>query len=256
MISTIKTAWMEALVANTYLPAELKIHPNAGFDPLGVLCELFRTSTYTLVTGAGPLASSLLSDLLDARQTLYAAMQALNIQFILDPTLGPLVYASFWTTGKLNVGNKQQVKANYDAMLLEDYQLNIIVLSTNSLQVGYETYKAALDTYVTWLGTLVHPGGWDSYKGDWETAPWVGDSSHTFYSMIGVADVLPEAVQRWSELLTANPYLQLTDSMIGATGQARITELVDGVVLKKVGTDSLRYTYDEIVALLIVQLPV
>ena len=48
MLSDIKTAWMTALGNNTYAPAELKSHTakpdgtSLGYDPLGVLTEMFR----------------------------------------------------------------------------------------------------------------------------------------------------------------------------------------------------------------------
>lgn len=252
MISNIKTAWMGALTANTYPPAELKIHPNVGFDPLGVLCELFRVSTYTMVAGSNTSALSLLTNLFNTRQALYVEMQGLGVAFTLDPTLVALITAPFWATNSLNPDSKCQIKVNFDAMALEDYEFSLVV--GGGLDAEYAAYRAALASYTAWLDTLVHPGGWASYVADWETAPWVWNAAHTSYSMNNVSDVLPEAVQRWSELLTANPYLQLTDSMIGTSGQARLTELIDGIVLKKVGTASRRYTYDEVVALLNAQL--
>ena len=48
---TILSDWVAVLTAQTYPTTELFIHTPNGFDPLGVLCEMFRTSTYSMQTG-------------------------------------------------------------------------------------------------------------------------------------------------------------------------------------------------------------
>jgi hypothetical protein len=251
MKSAIKTAWIDALRNNTYPPSELKIRTAYGYDPLGVLVEMFRTSSYTLPDGFNTTVATRLGDLYNSRAALIAAIGANGVVLTPDPALNNLRNAAFWATLVLTPANKLQVTNDQDDILLEAANLAVVSAGIPAVETEYDVYKADLDAWIALLDSLIYPGGWMAYKEAWETVDWVLDSSNLFYSYVGVTDHLPEAVQRWSGLQTANPTLEVTDSTFGVTTRVKLTVLVDGVLHKFIApSSSRRYTAEEIINLL------
>ena len=258
---TVQEDWIRTLRNQTYDPATTYIHTRYGFDPLGVLVEMFRVSSYSFVSGQGVVAVSLLEALAVARATLHAAiLSAHGTPPAIDPALGDAIAASFWATDTVTTEQKAQIKTWQDAIDVE-YSLYVPMPALYSVQTQFDAYSAARDNWISWLISLSGAGGWRGFLNDWETAQWVLDPSQVFYSYNGVSTKLPEAVQRWSDVLQADPILTLSDSTAGEDVLIPLNLIVDGVVMKvdpggdyAFGTYHRLYTEAEIIDLLEVYL--
>lgn len=264
---TVQTDWVATLTAQTYTHIDSYLHTPSGFDPLGVLCEMFRHSTYTLLTGQGTVAVGLLQDISDARNLLAQALVNAGVTYPpLAPELATAIAATFWTTDQVTEANKILVKSWTDAIDNEKSAYAVAVLAAPGDQDVIDAHTAYKDTialWYEWLDTLRSPGGWRLYLNDWETAAWVLDSSRTFYSLHGISTKLPESVQRWAELYEADPIMTLPDSTAGVNAKIPLNHVVDGLVHKidpaaplSFGVHHRPYTVEEIIALIEAHLPV
>jgi hypothetical protein len=253
--------WIAVLTAQTHVDIDTFMHTPYGFDPLGVLCEMFRLSTYTLLTGQGTVSVSLLDGIASTRLTLTNALRAAAVPPPANaPELGDAISASFWATDTIIHTDKTRVRQWWDAIQNEQSQYSVAVLAapgSTPVHNAWVAYQNAIALWTEWLGTLSAPGGWRLYLADWETADWVLDTTRTFYMMDGIATKLPESVQRWADLFEADPILTLTDSMAGQNVRMPLNFVVDGLVHTIDPTAPLSfgqhhrvYSYNEIVALL------
>lgn len=258
---SVLTDWIAALTAHQHVDIDTYLHTPYGFDPLGVLCEMFRVSTYALLIGQGNVSVGLLQGISDTRTALANALQGESLPYpALAPEVAEAIAAPFWATDTVVKADKILVKQWWDAIQQEKSLYSVAILGapgSTPVNDAWVAYQNAITLWEEWLDTLTAPGGWRLYLADWETSDWVLDSTSTFYSMDGITTKLPESVQRWANWLEADPILTLPNSMAGTNARIPINLVVDGLVHKidpaaplSYGQHHRAYTYEEIVALL------
>jgi uncharacterized membrane protein len=247
MDSSIKSTWM-AQLAQPRGEIKLKVHTTNGYDPLGVLCQQFLDSTYTLTTGDGEAGLDLLETLNSTRTTLHAALTSAPP---LSATLGDAVNSTFWATDQITSVNKHLIKLWNDVWTVEEGVLASLA-EAQSITTELTAYMAAWVAWLGWLDTLNLPGGWRSYKSNWETSGWVLESDGQTYGINLIDDKLPEVVCRWADL-SAIPQLLLSDSIVGQAERFNMNAIVDGLIHKIDGQSHRPYNSSEITALLTTQ---